>query len=69
MYRIKLTHSDNAISFTRTQFDHQTADRLARVCTNDPAIKAAVAVPVATCDCRCEEEHQLLCLNPYDRAA
>lgn len=69
MYRIQLTHADDSTTFTRTQFDHETADRLARVCTQDPAIKAAVAVPVATCDCRCEEEHQLLCLDPYNRAA
>lgn len=69
MYRIQLTHADDAVTFTRSTFDHEAADRLARVCTQDPAIKAAVAVPVATCDCRCEEEHQLLCIDPYDRAA
>lgn len=69
MYRIQLTHSDNAVTFSRAQFDHETADRLAKCCTQDPAIKAAKAVPVATCACRCEEEHQLLCLDPYNRAA
>ena len=69
MYRIQLTHADNAVTFTRTQFDHQTADRLARQCTRDTSIKAAVAVPVATCDCRSAEEHELLCVLPWERAA
>jgi hypothetical protein len=69
MYRIQLTHADSSITFTRTQYDHQTADRLAKCCTQDPAIKAAKAVPVAACDCRCEEEHQLLCILPYEAAA
>lgn len=69
MYRIQLTHADNAVTFTRTQYDHETADRLARVCTQDPAIKAAVAVPVALCDCHSDQEHDQLCLTPWEAAA
>lgn len=69
MYRIRLTHSDNAVTLTRTIYDHETADRLAKCCTQDPAIKAAAAVPVATCDCRCAEEHEALCLQPWEAAA
>jgi hypothetical protein len=69
MYRIQLTHADNAVTFTRTQYSHEVADRLAKQCTRDTSIKAAVAVPVAACDCRSEEEHELLCILPYNRAA
>lgn len=47
MYRIQLTHADDSTTLTRNAFDHETADRLARECRKDPAIKAAVAVPTA----------------------
>jgi hypothetical protein len=69
MHRIQLTHADGSVTFTRNQYDHQTADRLARACTQDPAITAAKAVPVAACDCRCAEEHEALCIRPYEAAA
>jgi hypothetical protein len=69
MYRIRLTHSDDAVTFTRARFDHETADRLAKCCSKDPAIKAAAAVPVAVCDCRSDDGHEQLGRTPWKAAA